>query len=43
MGQAKNLAMGWVGTGKIREGMGRDSQKLGQDTGQNGTEQKRTF
>ena len=41
--QAKNLANGREGSAKIRDGPGRDSQNLGRDTGQNGTEQKRTF
>ena len=42
----KNLSRdgtGRVGTAKIRDGTGRDSQKPGRDAGQNGTEQKRTF
>ena len=42
-GQAKNLAKGRVGTAKIWDRMGWDSQKPGRDAGQNGTEQKRTF
>ena len=35
--------MGRAGTAKIRDGTGWDSQNPGQDAGQNGTEQKRTF
>ena len=54
-GQAKNLAKGRdgpgqpkfgtgrAGTAKIRDGTGRDNQNAGRDTGQDGTEQKRTF
>ena len=34
---------GRAGTAKIRDGMDQDSQKPGQDKGQNGTEQKRMF
>ena len=54
-GQAKNLTKGWdgpgqpkfrtgwAGTAKIRDGTGRDSQNLGRDAGQNGTELKKMF
>ena len=42
-GQAKKLAKGWDGLGQPKFGTGRDSQNPGRDTGQNGTEQKRTF
>ena len=43
-GQAQNLAKGQNGqTAKIRDGTGRDSQNLGRNAGQNGTEQKRMF
>ena len=48
MGQAQNLAKGWDGPGQLKfrtgqAGTGQDSQNPGQDKGQNGTEQKRTF
>ena len=47
MGQAKNLAKGRDGSGqpKSRTGRAGTAKNLdsGQDTGQNGTEQKRTF
>ena len=42
-GQAKNIAKGWDGPEQPNFRMGRDSQNLGRDAGQNGTEQKRTF
>jgi hypothetical protein len=42
-GQAKNLTKGQDGPGLPKFGTGRDSQNLGRDAGQNGTEQKRTF
>ena len=44
-GQAENLAKGREGPGQPKFGMGigRHSQNLGPDTGQNGTKQKRTF
>ena len=44
-GQATNLAKGREGPGQPKFGMGigRHSQNLGPDTGQNGTKQKRTF
>ena len=34
---------GRAGTAKIRDGISRDSQNPGQDAGQNGTQQIRTF
>ena len=50
-GQAKNLAKrrdglgvtGRAGTANIKDGTGRNSQNLGRDTVQDGTEQKRKF
>ena len=42
-GQAKNLAKGRDGLEQAKSGTGRDSQNLGWDAGENGTEQKRTF
>ena len=33
----------WAGTAKIQDRTGRDSQNPRRDTGQDGTEQKRTF
>ena len=45
MEQAKKSCqgMGRAGTAKIRDRTGRDSQKLGRDTGQNRTKPKRTL
>ena len=40
-GQANNLAKGRDRPGQPKFGTGRDSQKQGRDTGQNGTEQKK--
>ena len=42
-GQAQNLAKGQAGPGQPKFRTGRDSQKPGRDTRQNGTEQKRMF